>query len=205
MKILGTNGVNNVQIVNDYINTHEFPEIDLPLSEPVSLEDQRKQMQIIVEMESSHFQFYDTRYTYKPHGPNDVGYPNTQRDSSKAADLGLCQLNDWEPSLGVIWNWKTNINAGIHVLWGDETSDEKYRILKRKFNKIKDKHKDAEVSLTRKEFLIWLTQLYHAGHYYTDFIPGNKKGERGSWKLDPEYSSYGDKFCNKFGGWDCDN
>jgi len=209
MKILGTNGVNNVQIVNDYINTHEFPEIDLPLSEPVSLEDQRKQMQKIVQLESTYFQFKDERDAYHNYPPDEWGYNNTQRNSGKAADWGLCQLNDWEPSLGVIWNWKTNINAGIHFLW-----TEKYEQLKRDswgggFYEIKEKllKEGIEVrNLNRQEFLTWLTQRYHGGQYYIGFDPGKSEdGKKGSWIPNPDHHKYGHEFCILFGGWDCDD
>lgn len=202
MKILGTNDENNVEVVNNYIDNHEFPEIDLDLSEQVTLQDQRKQMQIIVEKESSHFQFFDTRYTYKPHGPNDVGYPNTQRNLNKAADWGLCQLNDWEPSLGVIWNWKTNINAGIYFLW-----TEKYEQLKRDyvgggFYEIKERlHKEGiEVpNLNRKEFLIWLSQRYKGGQYYIDYDPEKiEDGVKGAWIPNPKHRYYGDDFWIRF-------
>ena len=202
-KILGANDTNNVQVVNNYINGHEFPVIDLQLSEPVSLEDQRKQMRIIVEMESSDFQFFDTRYTYKRHGPNDVGYPNTQRNLGGAADWGLCQLNIWEPSLGVIWNWKENINAGIHFLWTEKYEQMKRDYIGGGFYEIKERlHKNGiEVpNLTRKEFLIWLTQRYHKGQYYTEFDPGKlEDGKKGSWTISSKYRSYGDDFKIRFG------
>ena len=208
MKILGTNGENNVQIVNDYINTHEFPEIDLPLSEAVSTEDQRKQMQKIVQLESTYFQFKDERDEYHNYPPDEWGYPNAQRNSGKAADWGLCQLNDWEPSLGVIWNWKTNINAGIHFLW-----TEKYEQLKRDgwgggFYEIKEKllKEGIEVrNLNRQEFLLWLTQRYHGGQYYNGYTPGNKKGEKGTWVVNSDHHDYGHNFCILFGGWECDD
>ncbi|HSD64161.1 MAG TPA: hypothetical protein VLB50_10195 [Ignavibacteriaceae bacterium] len=206
-KILGTNDESNVQVVNNYINDHDFPAIDLPLSEPVSLEDQRKQMQKIVEMESSHFQFFDIRYTYKRHGPEDVGYPNTEVNEDGVLDWGLCQIHKKEPSLGVIWNWKENINAGIHFLWV-----EKYEQLKRDYNgggfyEIKEKllKEGIEVrNLNRKEFLLWLTQRYHGGQYYKDYIPA-KKDKAGYWEPNPNHHDYGHKFCILFGGWDCDD
>ncbi|HQI42337.1 MAG TPA: hypothetical protein PK665_14670, partial [Ignavibacteriaceae bacterium] len=204
MKILGTNDENNVQVVNSYINGHEFPTIDLPLSEQVSLEDQRKQMRIIVEKESSHFQFFDTRYTYKPHGPNDVGYPNTQRNAGKAADWGLCQLNDWEPSLGVIWNWKTNINAGIHLLWGTDSQFHKYAQVKKKFARLKEEFTEngkVPRDPNRKEFLLMLAQRYKRGFYFTGYEHGNSKGEKGHYvkTKNEKWFEYGDDFCIRFG------
>ncbi len=199
MKILGKNGDNNVQVVNGYIAGHQFDPIDLPLIEPITLQDQRKQMQIIVEKESSHFQFFDTRYTYKRHGPNDIGYPNTQRNTGGAADWGLCQLNKWEPSLGIIWNWKENINAGIDFLWG-----EKYDILKSLYNNIKKKYAKKGITirgLTKEEFLLWHTQLYRRGSYYVDYTEGNpRKNEPSKFvKTDiKKYYEYGDDFLSRF-------
>lgn len=199
MKILGKNGDNNVQVVNGFIAGRQFDPIDLPLIEPITLQDQRKQMQIIVEKESSHFQFFDTRYIYKRHGPNDIGYPNTQRNSGGAADWGLCQLNKWEPSLGIIWNWKENINAGIDFLWG-----EKYDILKSLYNNIKKKYAKKGITirgLTKAEFLLWHTQLYRRGSYYVDYTEGNpRKNEPSKFvKTDiKKYYEYGDDFLSRF-------
>lgn len=199
MKILGTNAEDNVQVVNNYINTQEFPEIDLPLSEPVSLDDQRKQMRIIVEKASSHFQFLDTRYEFKPHGPNDIGYPNNGKNAGGPADWGLCQLNEWEPSLGVIWNWKENINAGIDFLW-----EEKYGILKSLYNKIKKKNAKKGITvrgLKKEEFLLWHTQLYRRGSYYVEYSEGNPRKNEPSKFVKTnikKYYEYGDDFLSRY-------
>lgn len=200
MKILGTNGENNVQVVNDYIANHEFPEIDLDLSEEVTLQDQRKQMQIIVQLESSHFQFYDERYLWKPHGPNDVGYPNIQTNDDGVLDWGLCQIHEPEPPISWIWNWKININQGIHFLW-----TEKFEQMKRDgwdggFYEIKERllKKGIEVrNLNREDFLKWLSQRYKAGQYYINYVPG-KKDKEGYWVPNPEHRARGDKFWMLF-------
>jgi len=196
MKILGKNGDNNVQVVNDYIAGRQFDPIDLPLIEPITLQDQRKQMQIIVEKESSHFQFKDERDTYHNYPADEWGYNNMNPNPH---DWGLCQYSKAEPSLGVIWNWKENINAGIDFLWG-----EKYGILKSLYNKIKKNNSKKGITvrgLTKDEFLLWHTQLYRRGSYYVGYTEGNpRKNEpskfvRTAIKI---YYEYGDDFLSRY-------
>ncbi|MDT3695165.1 MAG: hypothetical protein ROY99_02160 [Ignavibacterium sp.] len=204
MKILGSNGDNNEQMVKDYINAHEFPQpIDLPLSEPVTLQDQRKQMQVIIDKESFYFQFLEERYLPYPYNSDDYYYPNMNPNPH---DWGLCQLSVSEPSLSVIWNWKTNINAGIHHLWSEKFSQLKRDGLGGGFYEIKERfhNKGIEIpNLNRKEFLIWLAQRYKGGQYYMDYTPG-KKGEKGNWVINPKHRTYGDDFCVRFGFSKCE-
>lgn len=202
MKILGSNGDNNVQMVKDYINAHDFPQpIDMPLSEEITIQDQRKQMQIIVQKESSFFQFFDTRYEFMPHGLDDIGYPNMNPNPH---DWGLCQLSIAEPSFGIIWNWKTNINEGIHYLWGTD-KDEKFAQVKAKFEEIKkDYEKDYGViprDPNREEFLKMLIQRYKRGYYYIDYNhTDGSKGKRGEYVRTEKrkHYEYGEDFWSKF-------
>jgi hypothetical protein len=205
MKILGDNGQNNVQMVKDYITAHDFPHpIDMPLSEEVTLQDQRKQMQVIVDKESSYFQFLEERYHPWPYGSDDFGHPNTQRNSGGAPDWGLCQLNLWEPSLGVMWNWKTNINAGIHFLWGTDFNIHKYAQVKREFNRLKKKYTDKDIVVrdpNRKEFLLMLSQHYKRGFYFVGYVQGNpRKNEQDRWDKTSIWKNYeyGDDFWTRF-------
>jgi hypothetical protein len=166
MKILGENP--EKQTIKDYIANHEFPEIDMPLSEAVTEDDQILQMQILVMKESTWFHFKDERDEYHNYPANEWGYNNM---NPNPYDWGLSQLSIAQPSLGVIWDWKENINAGIHHLWGTG-KDEKYPMAKRIFKAIKKKFKDEGLVIrdpNRTEFLTMLAQLYKGGAYYDTF------------------------------------
>jgi|WetSurMetagenome_2_1015567.scaffolds.fasta_scaffold04994_6 hypothetical protein len=164
--ILGINP--DKQIIKDYIANHEFPEIDMSLSETVTEDDQILQMQILVMKESTWFHFKDERDEYHNYPADEWGYNNMNPNPH---DWGLSQLSIAEPSIGVIWDWKVNINAGIYHMWGTGT-DEKYPIAKSLFRTIKKKFKrDGKVirDPNRKEFLTMLAQLYKGGAYYDSF------------------------------------
>ena len=201
MKILGSNGDNNDQMVKDYINTQEFPQpIDMALSEEVTIQDQRKQMQVIVEKESNYFQFFDERMQWNNPPPEKIGYTYTNTSS----DWGLCQLHTTEPSIAELWNWKANVNSGIHFLWGTDPSIHKFAQVKNKFNKIKKLYTKKGVNVrepNKEEFLKMLAQHYHKGFYYTDYNPGKlEDGELGSWEETDitDWKNYGDDFWIRF-------
>jgi hypothetical protein len=189
--VLGDNP--DKQIIKDYIANSEFPEIDLPLSEIVTEADQILQMQIIVLKESTWKQFKSTG--------DRIGYPNV---NPKPHDWGLCQLSKPDPTIKEIWNWKENINSGIHFLWGTGY-DEKYYQVKKEFNSLKKLFtKDGKVprNPNRKEFLIMLSQRYKRGFCYDIYKYGNLKGEKGYYDRseDVPYKDYeyGDDFWKKF-------
>jgi len=194
MKILGSNG--DKEIIKEYVANSDFSQpIDLPLIGAVSEQDKILQMQILIMKESTWFQFKDERDEYHDYPAYEWGYNNMNPNPH---DWGLSQLSISEPSLGIIWNWKENIIAGINHLW-----NEKYPIAKRLFRDIKKKFRDEETVIrdpNRKEFLIMLAQLYKGGAYYDSFK--FTKGTTGEYdrktdKKDIDYG-YGFDFWNKF-------
>ena len=191
--ILGHNP--DKQTIKEFIANQQFPEIDLPLSGTVTEDDQILQMQILVMKESTWFHFKDERDEFHNYPADEWGYNNMNPNPH---DWGLSQLSIAEPSLGVIWNWKVNINAGIHHLWS-----EKYPIAKRLFRTIKTKFKrDGEVirDPNREEFLTMLAQLYKGGAYYDSFQ--FTKGTNGKYDRKKEIKAidygYGYDFWEKF-------
>lgn len=188
-KILGRNP--DKQIIKDYIAAHYYPPILMPLSETVTEDDQKLQMQIIVLKESTFRQF-------KPQ----PGY--TLVDGT---DWGLCQLHKSNPTVKELWHWKENINSGIHILWGDGY-DEKYHITKTRFSNMKKLFtKDGKVPRdpNREEFLKMLSHAYNSDPYYTVYEYGSK-GKKGKYKESDEVVQdrkdnievYGDDFWTKF-------
>jgi hypothetical protein len=199
MKILGENP--EKQAIKDYIANHEFPIIDLPLSETVTVDDQILQMQILIMKESTWFQFKDERDEYHNYPADEWGYNNMNPNPH---DWGLCQLSKPNPTIEEIWNWKKNINSGIHFLWG-QGNDEKYHQVKAQFDYLKEKFtKDGKVPRdpNREEFLTMLSQRYKRGYCYDSYEEGDGKGKKPRYYRSESVKyddyEYGEDFWKKF-------
>ena len=180
MKILGDNP--DKEAIKGYVANHEFPHNDV-----VNRDDQILQMQIIILKESTWNQFYSTG--------NEKGYPNLQLHPY---DWGLTQMSDPQPPFEWIWNWKTNINAGVHHLYsvGYLEAGTVYEQQKRK-----EGNEDIRY-FNHDELLKFTSQRYKGYWYYVEWIPGNPRtGDTGYWRENnvKKWKKYGNDFWDKYG------
>jgi hypothetical protein len=177
IKILGKDQIDKQDIKN-YIATHYYPPNSV-----VPPNDQILQMQIIVLKESTWKQFKNN------------GYPNVKYHPH---DWGLTQMSVSRPPIDWLWNWKANINAGIHHLYsvGYAEANELYNQ-----ERIKKANKDIRY-FNHDELLKFTSQRYKGWWYYVEWIPGNPKyGKKGYWRENSveDWKAYGIDFWDKFG------
>lgn len=179
MKILGSNP--DKEEIKGYVANHYFPDKD-----GLTKEDQILQMQIIILKESTWNQFYSIG--------NKKDYPNLQLHPY---DWGLTQMSDPQPPFEWIWNWKTNINAGVHHLYsvGYIEADMVYEQQKRKGG-------NGDIRYFSQDELLKLTsQRYKGWWYYIEWIPGDPKyGKKGYWRENSvkDWKKFRNDFWNKY-------